>query len=974
MKKPTNGRSPLYLDQLPGMPNLPRLEEEVQDYWQKNQVFTESVKRRPKSKSYVFYDGPPFATGTPHYGHLVASTTKDVIPRYWTMKGFRVERQWGWDCHGLPIENILEKELKLPDRKSIEAYGVAKFNQACRNTVLKYAQDWKTVINRLGRWVDMENDYKTMETWYMESLWWVFSQLWQKGLIYQDYKPMHICPRCSTPLSNFEVTQGYKEVTDPSVYVEFLLDKNSTKKLGVDSHASIFLLAWTTTPWTLPGNLALAVHPKARYVLFSSQEKNKLFIVAEPRLEQVVDKATIQIIKTFSASDLVGLSYEPLFSYFAQTKNGFKVHQAEFVTMEEGTGIVHIAPGFGEDDFNLAKVHHLPVIQHVDMAGKFTNQVKDFAGLSVKPLHQPISTDQLIIDHLEKNDRVWDAHTISHSYPHCWRCDTPLLNYATKSWFIKVTEFKDQLLKNNQEINWVPAHIKDGRFGTWLENARDWAISRNRFWGTPLPIWQAEDGESICISSLAELEKLSGQKLSDIHKDVVDEVVIVKNQKKFWRVPEVLDCWFESGAMPYASFHYPFKNKAEFEQNFPAEFISEGQDQTRGWFYTLHVLATALTMGDQPSISVTKSSSSFKNVIVNGVILASDGKKMSKKLKNYPDPMVMIDRYGVDSLRLYLMSSPVMRGENLNFNEKIVSEIRKKVFLIWWNVLAFYRQFADPLSTHQRFDPQRDPIPTHVMDQWILSRLSSVHQEVEESLDSYDLVSASRSLMWLVDELSTWYIRRSRDRFRHEETQAEAVATLGFVLYRLAQLFAPITPFFSELVAHNLLPNQDSIHLTDWPTQRSDLICPDLEANMLLIRKVAEKAHGIRKEANIRVRQPLAKLSVKKASSTPRADLLDVLAEEINVKQIEWQTGDGELDLSLDIQLTPDLIAEGEARELIRSIQQLRKVAGLQASDQVEVQAPSWPTDWKSHIEKTTHTRLVQGDQLTIIAAGSNLE
>ncbi len=974
MKKSTSHHSPLYLNQLPGMPNLPQLEEQVQDYWQKNQVFAESVKRRPKSKSYVFYDGPPFATGTPHYGHLVASTTKDVIPRYWTMKGFRVKRQWGWDCHGLPIENILEKELKLPDRKSIETYGVAKFNQACRNTVLKYAQDWKTVINRLGRWVDMENDYKTMETWYMESLWWVFSQLWQKGLIYQDYKPMHICPRCSTPLSNFEVTQGYKEVTDPSVYVEFLLDKNSTKKLGVESNASIFLLAWTTTPWTLPGNLALAVHPEARYVLFSSQEDNKLFLIAEPRLGQVVDKTTIKVIKTCSASDLVGLSYEPLFPYFAQTKNGFKVHQAEFVTMEEGTGIVHVAPGFGEDDFNLAKVHHLPVIQHVDMAGKFTSQVKDFAGLPVKPIHQPMSTDQLIIDYLDKNDRLWVAQTISHSYPHCWRCDTPLLNYATKSWFVKVTEFKDQLLKNNQEINWVPAHVKDGRFGTWLENARDWAISRNRFWGTPLPIWQAEDGELICISSLAELEKLSGQKLSDIHKDVVDEIVIVKNQKEFRRVPEVLDCWFESGAMPYASFHYPFENKAEFEQNFPAEFISEGQDQTRGWFYTLHVLATALTMGDKPSIPVARSSSSFKNVIVNGVILASDGKKMSKKLKNYPDPMVMVERYGVDSLRLYLMSSPVMRGENLNFNEKIVSDIRKKVFLMWWNVLAFYRQFADPLTTNQQFDPQHNPVPTHIMDQWILSRVSTVHQEVEESLDNYDLVTTSRSLMGLVDELSTWYIRRSRDRFRNDETRSEAVTTLGFVLYRVAQLFAPITPFFSELVAHNLLPNSESVHLSDWPAINKEQQHPQLETNMMAIRKVAEKAHAIRKEAGIRVRQPLATLTVKNAAASPKANLLDVLAEEINVKKIEWQTGDGELDLSLDTQLTPDLIAEGEARELIRSIQQLRKVAGLQASDQVEVQAPSWPTDWKSHIEKTTHTRLVQGDLLTIIASGSSPE
>lgn len=945
-------------------PDLPKLEESVLEHWQENRVFEKSVSARPKDKQYVFYDGPPFATGMPHYGHLVASTTKDVIPRYFTMKGYRVERQWGWDCHGLPIENILEKELKLPDKKSIEDYGVDKFNEACRSTVLKYADEWKKVIARIGRWVDMENDYKTMEPWYMESLWWVFKELWQKNLIYQGYKSMHICPRCSTPLSNFEVTQGYKDVTDISAYVEFKLT-NPGVLTGEKSAKDVYLIAWTTTPWTLPGNALLAVNPKLKYVMFEGSEPNNLYIVAEARIKELMGDSPYQIIKTLKASELTGLTYEPLFAYFQDTENAFKVVAGEFVTTEEGTGVVHIAPAFGEDDYQLGLKHQVPLVQHVGMDGKFTSEVGEFAHLPVKPKNNPTQTDQKIVEYLEKHDRLFFQSKLTHSYPHCWRCDTPLLNYATSSWFVKVTQFKQELLANNQAINWVPKHIRDGRFGTWLENVRDWAISRNRFWGTPLPIWQAEDGETLCIGSISELEELTGKKVTDLHKHFIDQLIINKNGKTFRRIPEVLDCWFESGAMPYASFHYPFEKKAEFEHNFPAEFISEGQDQTRGWFYTLHVLATALTMGKNPAIPVPKTTSSFKNVIVNGVVLAADGKKMSKRLKNYPDPMAVVEKYGVDSLRLYLMSSPVMRGENLNFNEIEVAEIRKKIFLIWWNVVAFYQMFAG----EYQFDPSAKIKANNVMDQWLLSRLNRLIDNVTQAMDSYDLVTASRLLMSFISELSNWYLRRSRDRFKDPQLVQESLQVLASVLYKLAQLFAPFAPFFSELIFSIFNTDQLSVHLTDWPQVDKKMIDDQLDQDMETVRKVAEKAHALRKSSNIKVRQPLAKAVVTGARQ-PSAALADVLKDEINVKLITWRankSNTSKLEVELDTQLTPDLVAEGEARELIRNIQKLRKATDVEAKTPITVSAPSWPSSWQNLIEQKTNSVLTHGESLTIV-------
>lgn len=939
-------------------PNLPLLEEEVLDFWRAQDIFQKSVAKNPKNNSFTFYDGPPFATGLPHYGHILASTTKDVIPRYQTMKGKRVERVWGWDCHGLPLENLIEQELNLKDKQAIETYGIAKFNQACENRVLTYAKEWQQVIERIGRFVDMEHAYKTMDLNYMESVWWVFKSLFDRDLIYQGYKPMHICPRCSTPLSNFEVSQGYKDVEDITVTVEFV-SADASKKFGTKKQ--VRLLAWTTTPWTLPGNELLAVNPESQYVLFKAQDPNHLYLAAKDRLKDIMGEDNYAVIQTVKGKDLIGLAYTPIFPYFAETKNAFRVVGANFVTMEDGTGIVHIAPAFGEDDFALGQRENLPLIQHVDMNGKFKSTVTDFAGEMVKPKVNPNVTDAKIVAYLEAHDTLFKTVKLTHSYPHCWRCDTPLLNYATESWFVEVEKIKKQLLENNDHINWLPEHIQHGRFGKWLEGARDWAISRNRFWGAPLPLWRSDDGELTCVGSASELEKLSGQKVTNLHKQIVDKIEIVKDGKTFKRISEVLDCWFESGAMPYASTHYPFEHKAEFDQNFPAEFISEGQDQTRGWFYTLHVLATALTTGEHPAIEVKESTSAFKNCVVSGIVLAADGKKMSKRLKNYPDPMEVVGKYGADSLRLYFMSSNVIKAENLNFNEKEVADLRRKVFVVWWNLLSFFKTFAADQKIQQ---PEFAPV--NVMDQWLLSRLHALIQEVTANMDNYDLVKASRALIEFVNELSTWYLRLSRERLR-DKNNPESGRVFGYSLAVLSQLFAPFAPFFSDLSYHILVDEQTSVHLSDWPKVEEKFLHPELMTKMAEVKKVVEKAHAFRKEASLKLRQPLAKLQVFSPVETPDQNLLEVLAAEVNVKAVDWHY-DEQLKIELDTTLTPALIAEGQAREIVREIQGLRKKQHCQLDEKIRVQLKTWPKEFEDFIKtKAKISELVVGEPLTIL-------
>jgi isoleucyl-tRNA synthetase len=937
-------------------PDLVKLEEAVQKFWEEDKTFEKSVSMRDKQNSYVFYDGPPFATGLPHYGHILASTMKDVVPRYWTMRGKRVERKWGWDCHGLPIENIAEKELGITQKKEIEEMGVEKFNEVCRSKVLSYVDDWKTIIKRLGRWADMENDYKTMDIEFMESVWWVFKTLHDKGLVYEDHRSMHICPRCETTLSQSEVTEGYKDVKDISVTAKFKLDNNSKNKLNLKG--DVFVLAWTTTPWTLPGNFLLAVNKELTYVAFTDSESGETLITAKDRLESVQSNHEVEVIKEFSGEELESLTYTPLFSYYNDTKNAFRVVSAEFVSNEDGTGIVHIAPGFGDDDYKLGKSENVELIQHVGMNGRFKKEVTDFAGLEVKPKDNPQSSDIEIIKYLAHNNKLWSKLKITHSYPHCWRCDTPLLNYATGSYFVNVLKIKDKLLKDAKDINWSPEHIKTGRFGNWLEGARDWSISRQRFWASVIPIWKCNCGNEKVYGSASDLEKDSGQKVTDLHKHVVDKITVPcdKCDLEMKRVPDVLDTWFDSGSMPYGQAHYPFEDKQEFEQNFPAEFIGEGVDQTRAWFYYLHVIAGGV-----------RDSIAFKNVIVNGIVLASDGKKMSKRLQNYPDPSLLMDKYGADSLRLYMASSPVLKAENLNFSEREVSDLRRKVFIIWWNVFSFYQTFSDK-SMNFKVTPKK---PSHILDQWLLSRLSELVENVTKHMNNYDLVKSSRLLIEFIADLSNWYLRLSRNRLKDNTlrgTSKEAGHVLGHTLYTLAQLFAPFAPFFSETIHQTLVDEKSSIHLTDWPktNEYSSLQNSDLISQMVQIRKATEQAHSVRRSEQIKVRQPLAKLIVTGPKLADASSLSELLENELNVKEVKWIESDKDQSVNFDLKLTPELKEEGVARELMRNIQKLRKAAGLNVDEIVTVYCPDWSEKWKTEIENHTSTKLVKGETLKL--------
>ncbi len=923
-------------------------EKSILEFWDSQKIFEKSIDQRPEGRSYVFYDGPPFASGPPHYGHLLGTCMKDAVPRYWTMRGYRVERVWGWDCHGLPIENIIEQQLKFKSKQDIEQYGVAKFNEACRATVLMYAEEWKKTIHRIGRWVDMEHAYKTMDAGYMESVWWVFNQLWEKDLIYEGKRPIHICPRCVTPISTHEVADGYKEITDVSVTVKFAIT-NAQERLG--SGGKVSILAWTTTPWTLPGNVLLAIGRDISYGAFTIRSKEtgeeETVILAKNRIVSyegvLTDTYEIVKEKNITVEQMEGLVYEPLFPYFKDTKNAFRVVCADFVTAEDGTGVVHIAPAFGEDDYAIGEREQTGFVQHVAMDGTFTTDVVDFAGIQVKPKGDPTKTDRAVVTWLKERGEVFYVEEYKHSYPHCWRCDTPLLNYAAQTWFIRVTEIKEDLLENNKQTSWVPAHIKDGRFGAWLEGVRDWAVSRNRFWGTPLPIWRSEDGEFLCIGSIEELERLSGKKVTDLHKHIIDEIVIEKNSKTFTRIPEVLDCWFESGSMPYGQMHYPFEHKEKFEAGFPAEFIAEGQDQTRGWFYSLHVLATALTRGENPAIYLKQGMvPAFRNVIVNGIVLAEDGKKMAKKLKNYPDPNEVVEKYGADAMRYYILSSPAMYAESMNFSEQGVREAYNKIINTLYNVLQFHLLF----SSEQIFDSSKKKSP-NVLDRWILSLNQKLVQEVTEKMNEYKLAEAIRPLEQFISELSQWYVRRSRDRFKGDDDTDKKYAqqTLAEVLHILAKIMAPFTPFIAEEIYQEVShPNKkESVHLDEWPLAKIDLCDDMLEREMYQAREIVEMAHALRAQAGMKVRQPLSELVCTRILD---AAIYAIIAAEINVKHVrgsaeipagdDWVTQkNGEHGVALCISVTNELMLEGVYREFIRQVNAQRKTLGLTVRDKV---------------------------------------
>lgn len=857
--------------------SFPQIEEKILKFWEEEQIFEKSVVARKDKKKFVFFDGPPFANGLPHYGHIMANALKDAVTRYWNMKGYYVPRTNGWDCHGLPVEYEIEKELGLSGRKDIEKMGVEEFNGKCRESVFRYTKEWEILLKRLARWVDFGQSYATLDNNYMESIWWVFGQIWKKEMVYMGYKSMHICPRCETPLSNFEVSLGYKDVTDLSVMAKFKL---------ADEDA--YILAWTTTPWTLPGNVALCFGPKIEYVKVGvkyEDGKEEVYIVAKDRVEAVFKDLNYNVLGKVDPKKMEGREYIPLFDFYkdevAKSGTGYRVVLDPYVSTEEGTGIVHIAPMFGEEDYNVAQRYGLPLIQHVAMDGTFKPEVSNWNGKFSK------GQDQNIVEELKKMGKVFHSENIRHSYPHCWRCDTPLLNYSTRSFFIKVSELKPRLLKNNKKIHWQPDHIQQGRFGKWLEGARDWAISRNRFWGCPIPVWTCEENHMVCISSIEELKEHSGGKLPmrgkelDLHKPYIDDITFkcANCGKTMKRVPDVLDCWFESGSMPYAQLHYPFENKQEFEDNFPANFIAEGLDQTRGWFYTLHVLASILF--DKPA---------FKNVIVNGILLAADGEKLSKRKKNYPDPNMLFDTKGVDSTRMFLYTSTAALAEDVRFSEKHVEEIVKKFTLPLWNSYSFFVTYA----TIDKWKPGKgkDFAPRHKLDQWILSELHQLIQTVTGNMDDYNLTKSTRPMMDFVDNLSNWYIRRSRRRFWKSENDTdkfEAYQVLHTVLVEFSKLLAPFMPFLAEEIYRNLT-GEESVHLENWPKARAAHIQSALNEETAIVRKIVALGHAVRDKANIKVRQPLSLVRIGlPVTVDPKLVFAqkDVICEELNVKSLE---------------------------------------------------------------------------------------
>lgn len=918
--------------------DFPKTEEEVLKYWDEIDAFKRSVEERPEDKPFVFYDGPPFATGTPHYGHLLGSVMKDIVPRYWTMKGYRVERRWGWDCHGLPIENIIEKELNLKGgKKGIEAYGIANFNQACRAAILRFDSEWEKVIKRIGRWVDMENSYKTMDLNFMESVWWAFGELYKKGLVYQGRKVILYCPRCSTPLSNFEIAMdnSYQDVEDYSLTLKFPLKGKPNE----------YLLAWTTTPWTLIGNVALAVNPKATYL--KVKQGDEFVYLASERQSMLM--GDYQIDSEMPGDALVGKEYEPLYPFLKlDGKKAFYVAKADFVSLEEGVGIVHTAAMYGEDDYRLAQEIKLPLVEMLNDQGKFLDFVTPLAGVFYK------KSESWIVDDLTKRHLIYQRSKITHSYPFCYRCQTPLYYNAVPAWFINIQKIKPELVKQNETINWYPKHLKHGRFGKGLAEAPDWNISRSRYWGTPMPIWQGEKtGKLRVISSLAELVKWAvnpkaAQKLTDIHREFLDDLEVwvddAKTEKGI-RIKEVFDCWVESGSMSFAEHHYPFDHKQKFESRFPAQYIVEYIAQTRAWFYTLHVMAVALF--GKPA---------FENALTTGTIMAEDGSKMSKSKQNYPDPMEVINQFGVDSLRFYFASSPLMKtAQNVNFNQKSIDEIRKRIFLIFWNVFAFYKLYDNEHTGYVY--PQKI---NHVLDRWLISRLENITKIVSTSLDKYDVVTASRTLMDFIGEISQWWLRLSRDRLRDSSGNQEVLQVFHAALHRLTLLFAPFAPFFSEVIYQNLLGDQkDSIHLEAWPPANLTLIDPELEHNMAEIQSIVEKAHSSRKEHQLKARQPLAQLSVISTLTKPDVAFLELIKQEVNIKKIDWRQGK-ELSVSLDFTLTPSLKAEGEAREIMRQIMDVRKKQSLPVSSWIQVEIPFWPKAWESEIKHKVKAKSLQ--------------
>lgn len=884
-------------------------EDKVNEFWKKAEIFRKSVERKAPKGDYVFYDGPPFITGLPHYGTLLTSIPKDVVPRFQTMNGKRVRRVWGWDCHGLPAENKVENQLGLKNKKDIERIGIAKFVDECKIYVENVSDQWDWYIDKIARWVDMENAYRTMDLNFMESVIWGFKELYDKGLIYEGYRCSLHCPRCATPLSKFEITMdagSYRDVTELSVIVEFpLLEEKDTN-----------LLAWTTTPWTLPGNLALAINRNIEYVKVESEGRK--FILAKERLEEVFKNKRYKIVEDFLGKKLIGKAYKPLFELSKRAElndNVYKVYDADFVTTEDGTGIVHIAPNFGEDDFLIGKKVGLPVLELMDENGVYTKLGgKDFEGLYFK------DANKTAIKKLEESGRLFSKFNNTHSYPFCYRCETPLIYKVQKAWYMNIDEIRASMIKTNEKINWVPDYFKEGRFRHNLETAPHWCLSRSRYWGTPIPVWKCEKcGELKVAGSIKEIEKLSGKKVKDLHRPEIDkhEFNCSKCKGKMKRVPEIFDCWFESGAMSYAQFHYPFENQNNFKNIFPADFIIEYTGQLRGWFYTLHAVSNALFKSE-----------AFRNVVCHGVLAGTDGRKMSKSYGNYPDPKETLEKYGGDAIRMYFLTSPLFIGGDMNLSEKdIMDSLRKNVVLLL-NVLNFYEE-----SSSDKLDKK---ISGNLLDKWILSRLNELNVEITKNMKAYNLPAASRPVVEFIEDLSTWYLRQTRDRLNDRD--AKAIMTLREVLENLSKLIAPFMPFTAEFVwqkitGNNFKDKNKSVHLEKWPEVDKKLIDKKLLEEMKKVREIVSLGLMQRDKNHVGLKWPLSKVVI---FSDKIRGYDEIIMEQLNVKKIEFKSGKN-LKVEIDFTLTPELEAEGYARELSRYVQAFRKKIGLQKKDKIEL-------------------------------------
>jgi isoleucyl-tRNA synthetase len=881
-------------------------EKEIIAFWKKDKTFEKSLKKTKDCKPYVFYDGPPFATGMPHYGHLLGSITKDIFGRFWTMQGRYVKRVWGWDCHGLPIENIAEKGLGINSKDEIEKMGVKKFNDYCRSKVLGYADAWKSIIERIGRWVDMDHDYKTMGNKYTESVWWAFKQLHEKGYIYEGEKILMYCPRCSTPLAKAEIAMdnSYKKVKDETVVVKFKL-----KEKVYDKDA--FALAWTTTPWTLPSNLALAVNPKLTYSYIEDKTDHNIYLLSKDLIGRYYknheDYNTIQEI---CGKELEGKGYEPLFPYFSKTPNAFQIILGDFVTEEDGTGIVHTAPAFGEEDYIACKKYGIPVVQPIDEKGKFTKEVPDLEG---KFVHD---TNTEIIINLKKQGKIVSIRKIEHEYPFCYRCETKLIYRAIPAWFVNIQKIKPKILELNKKLNWYPEFLKEGRVKYTIETAPDWNISRSRYWATAIPVWKSKSGKIKVLGSIEDLKKFAIKLPKgeiDLHKDFVDQIKIKdENGEEMTRIPDVFDCWFESGSMPFAQFHYPFENKEFFEKNFPAQFVAEYIAQIRAWFYYMNVLS-AILFDDIP----------FENVVTTGTILAEDGQKMSKSKNNFTDPMILIEKFGSDALRFYLMSNPVMNAENMNFLDKAVEEVYKKVLMLLNNVSNFNLLYSNIKSSKAE--------SKNTLDQWLISRTERFAKNVKEALERYNTIESSEEIKKYIDDLSTWYVRRTRERFN--ENDQDAKATLQYALDKTAKVIAPLMPFAAEMI-YKELGNKESVHLQDWPEINHSKINEKLEENMKATREIVSIALRERDIAKLPLKQPLTKAIII-GYEVPE-EYEEIILEELNVKKLEFKKGEKKIEL--DKTITLELEAEGFARELTRAIQAARKKANLIKENQIELE------------------------------------